>query len=99
MEHCCDHKEQSECITEVSRAQERDQAEKRTAKYMFSGFILLTTVICSIIVWIFKDNLETMRTDIKEIKVYIASGSVQDAAVRGELETIRYRLQRLEGKP
>lgn len=96
MEHCANHESRGLEIGEVKTMVEGVRTERRSERYMVRGFLALAGIIGSICVWLFNDNLNILRTDIKEIKAYMATGNVSDASTRVELENIKWRLQQLE---
>lgn len=96
MEHCPNHDSRGLEIGELKTTTEGIRTERKTERYMTRGFLVLAAIISSICVWLFNDNLNILRTDIKEIKAYMAVGNVVDASTRIELENIKWRLQQLE---
>lgn len=98
MEHCANHEGRGLEIGEVKTIVEGVRTERRSERYMLRGFLAMAAIIGSICVWLFNDNLNILRTDIKEIKLYMATGNVADASTRAELENIKWRLMQLESR-
>lgn len=96
MEYCPHHESRGAEIGEIRATTEGIRAERKTEKYMGRGFVIMAGLITSICVWLFNDNLNTLRSDIKEIKTYMATGNIASASTRAELENIKWRLEQLE---
>ena len=95
MEHCPNHDSRVKELAEVKTMTEEIRTERRSERYMTRGFLAMAGIISAICVWLFNDNLNTLRTDIKEIKAYMAGGNVATASTQAELENIKWRLQQL----
>ena len=82
--HCGNHEEQAATIVSL-------KTERRVWASVLGIFIAL-------VVYVYNNNSSSISSDLKDIKAFMVLARDNDAALKGELENIKWRLKALEDR-
>lgn len=82
--HCGNHEDQAAAIVSL-------KTERRVWASVLGIFIAL-------VVYVYNSNSSSISSDLKDIKAFMVLARDNDAALKGELENIKWRLKALEDR-